>query len=90
MMKMSENAQKELIGGFDLLLRTNVQHIWEQIFLSLDYVSFRNCMKVSPEWNEVFHRKSFRAKIVTKFDLFDQKPWFFKGLAQDLGDGLSD
>ena len=66
-MKMSENAQKELIGGFDLLLRTNVQHIWEQIFLSLDYVSFRNCMKVSPEWNEVFHRKSFRAKIVTKF-----------------------
>ena len=66
-MKMSENAQEEQVTGFNLLLKRNVQHIWEQIFLSLDYQSLRNCLKVSRAWNEVFHLESFRAKMVTKF-----------------------
>ena len=44
-------------GGFDLLLQRNVQHIWEKIFLSLDYASFKNCLEVS-EWTSQSHDPS--------------------------------
>lgn len=64
---MSENVPIEQFGGFHLLLKRNVLHIWEQIFLSLDYESLRNCLKVSKAWNEVFNKQSFRAKILSKF-----------------------
>ena len=43
-----------LVSGFDLLLQKNVQLIREKIFLSLDYDSFKQCLKVSEAWNEVF------------------------------------
>ena len=36
-----------LLNGFDLLLKHNIQHIWEEIFLSLEYDSFQNCTKVT-------------------------------------------
>ena len=63
---MSENALEQ-VGGFDLLLTQNVEHIWERIFLSLDYESLRNCLHVCRAWWEIFRRESFRAKMVAKF-----------------------
>ena len=54
--------QQNVVRGFDLLLKRNVQHIWEKIFLSLDYATFKNCLKVSKEWNEVLQKKSFKLK----------------------------
>ena len=50
-------------SGFDLLLKRNVPHIWEKIFLSLDYASFRNCLRVSHEWNNVLEGEDFRDPI---------------------------
>ena len=64
---MSEKVQMEQVGGFNLLLEKNVEHIWEQIFLSLDYESLRNCLNVCKAWYEIFHRETFRAKMVSKF-----------------------
>ena len=53
--------------GFDLLLRMNVQHIWEKIFLSLNYESFKNCFKVSQAWNRVINVESFQVKAKLTF-----------------------
>ena len=64
---MSKRDPGELFSGFDLLLETYVPHIWEKIFLSLDYDSFKNCLKVSKAWNDVFHTESFQAKLISKF-----------------------
>ena len=63
-MKMSKEEQA---CGFDVLLKHNVQHLWEEIFLSLDFESFRACLSVSKAWNEIFDRRSFRAKIVATY-----------------------
>ena len=57
----------DLVNGFDLLLKRNIQHIWEKIFLSLDYASFKNCLKVSKAWNEVFERESFVTKVKSAY-----------------------
>ena len=57
----------DLVSVFDLLLKRNVQHIWEEIFLSLEYDSFKNCLSVSKAWSEIFNRESFRTKIVAKY-----------------------
>ena len=54
-------------SGFDLLLKRNLPHIWEKIFLSLDYASFRNCLGVSHEWNSVLESESFGAKVRSAF-----------------------
>ena len=40
-------------NAFDLLLQRNVPHIWEKIFLSLDYASFRNCLRLSHKLSSV-------------------------------------
>ena len=51
----------------DLLLRRNVQHIWEKIFLSLDYESFKNCYRVCKSWYDILTRQSFVAKTRSTF-----------------------
>ena len=56
-------------SGFDLLLKRSVPHIWEKIFLSLDYASFRNCRRVCPQWNNVLENDSFCAKVKSTFPI---------------------
>ena len=38
-------------SSFDVLLKKNVPHILEKIFLSLDLESLKNCFRVSKAWN---------------------------------------
>ena len=45
-------------NGFDLLFAKNVPHILENIFFSLDYVSFKTCYKVSKVWDEFLSSQS--------------------------------
>ena len=54
-------------NGFDLLLSRNVEHIWERIFLSLDYHSFKRCHSVCRAWNDAFTKDSFAAKAKSAF-----------------------
>ena len=48
--------------AFDKLLKNNVPHIAEKIFLHLDFASFKNCLKVSDEWNKLLLTESFQQK----------------------------
>ena len=59
---MSDNEN----SAFDILLKRNVPHILEKIFLSLDYESFKKSLKVSRAWSQMLGTKSFlkRAKSV--------------------------
>ena len=49
----SSGSGKNDGNAFDLLLQRNVPHIWEKIFLSLDYASFRNCLRLSHKFKNV-------------------------------------
>ena len=55
------------MSAFDLLIRRNVQHIWEKIFLYLDYESFQKCLTVCRAWNNIFTEESFLAKTRKTF-----------------------
>ena len=48
--------------AFDKLLKNNVPHIPEKIFLHLDLPSFKDCLKVSNEWNKLLLAESFQQK----------------------------
>ena len=48
--------------AFDKLLKNNVPHIPEKIFLHLDLASFKDCLKVSNEWNKLLLAESFQQK----------------------------
>ena len=37
---------------FDRLFKLTVPHIHERSFLSLDYTSFKRCMRVCRSWND--------------------------------------
>ena len=45
---------------FDRLFASSVPHIYEKIFFSLDYTSFKECMKVCRSWNDLLTSQSFR------------------------------
>ena len=51
---------------FDKLFTKTVPHIHEQIFFSMDYESFKKCLKVSKSWNNLLTSESFlkRGKYV--------------------------
>ena len=51
---------------FDRVFSKNVPHIHEDIFFSLDYNSFKKCLKVSKSWNNLLTSESFlkRGKYV--------------------------
>ena len=61
--------------AFDKLLKNNVPHIPEKIFLNLDHTSFKNCLKVSNEWNRLLLKESFQQKAEYVFlkDVMRQK-----------------
>ena len=44
---------------FDELLMKNLPHIFENIFLSLDFESLKVCSKVCNAWNELLSSESF-------------------------------
>ena len=52
---------------FDKLLKTNVPHIHQKIFLQLDLESFKSCLKVSNEWNKLLVEESFQRKAECVF-----------------------
>ena len=60
-------AAEELLQGFDKLLAKNVPHIIEGIFLSLDYPSFKTCLRVSKTWYELLTTDSMVKKARLSF-----------------------
>ena len=58
---------------FDQLFAKNVPHIMENIFLSLDFESFKKCLRVSSAWNELLTSESFlmRAKNVFQAEILE-------------------
>ena len=53
--------------AFDMLFTKNVPHILEKIFLSLDYKSFKKCLKVNNTWYELLRSESFKKKARSVF-----------------------
>ena len=53
--------------GFDLLFGSNLIHVLEQIFLSLDYESFKKCFQVCRQWREFLQSQSFRRVSKPRF-----------------------
>ena len=49
-------------SDFDKLLNKNMPHILEEIFLSLDFQSFKNCHRVCKAWNGFLSAKSLHQK----------------------------
>ena len=48
--------------AFDTLFTKNVPHILERIFLSLDYYTFNECLRVNKAWNCLLTSESFKVK----------------------------
>ena len=65
-------AQLQCQGNFVTLFSTNFPHIFENIFFSLDYDSYKNCMKVNSEWADVLtsERYKTKAKVVFREEIF--------------------
>ena len=45
---------------FDTLFKKYVPHIPEKIFFSLDYASFKTCLKVNSAWKELLTSESYQ------------------------------
>ena len=73
---------------FDQLFAKNVPHIMENIFLSLDFESFKKCLRVSSAWNELLTSESFlmRAKNVFQAEILECE----RDLWEDSKDGRVD
>ena len=63
MVKM--DSEKEC--PFDMLFKISVPHIPEKIFLSLDYESFKRCLKVNKKWNKLLMSKTCQRKAASQF-----------------------
>ena len=72
--------------AFDTLLIRNVPHILEKIFLSLDYESFKKCLKVSTTWNELLMSGSFLSKRASVFHEGIKKDEWGMSFATQQGD----
>ena len=49
-------------SAFDKLLNTFAPHVFEKIFLSLDYKSFKNCHEVCTTWNKILSATIMKKK----------------------------
>ena len=45
---------------FDKLFASSVPHVYEKIFFSLDYNSFKECLKVCRYWKDLLTSQSYR------------------------------
>lgn len=61
-------------GDFNKLL--NVPHIQEEIFLSLDIQSFKNCHQVCKTWNNFLSDESFHLRAKKRLALNNQQLWW--------------
>ena len=50
------------------VLGENIPHIREQIFLSLDYKSYKACFEVCQEWRKILKSESFQKKAKKVFE----------------------
>ena len=48
------------ICSIDKLFTKSVPHIFEKIFFSLDYKSFKSCLQVSKSWNDIMTSDRFQ------------------------------
>ena len=53
--------------AFNKLFKTNVPHVLEMIFFSLDYESYKKCLKVCFKWRELLSTTSFPAQVKLLF-----------------------
>ena len=53
--------------AFDSLLTKSVPHILEKIFLSLDYESYKTCVRVRNAWKELLLSEPFQGKAKASF-----------------------
>ena len=63
---------------FDLIMRSNVEHIWESIFLSLDCESFRACLQVSQAWSKILQKmldSTYSVNMWTDPDNLENRMW---------------
>ena len=60
-----DSAETYPLAAFDTLLSRNVPHILENIFFSMDYNSFKTCMKVNKTWRELLTTAPYQ-KILEK------------------------
>ena len=64
--------------AFEMLFVTNVPHILEKIFFSLDYRSFQTCFRVNSAWNELLSSEYCQkrlTKMLFEKDQNEQKLW---------------
>ena len=54
-------------SAFDKLFNTNVPHVLEKIFFSLDYESFKACHEVCRGWKELLSTANFTLKATKMF-----------------------
>ena len=47
-------------SSFDVLFIKSLPHIFEKIFFSLDYESFKSCLEVSKSWNDLITAERFQ------------------------------
>ena len=63
--------------AFDKLFSKSVPHIFERIFFSLDYESFKRCLEVNKSWNDLMTSERFKVlgssffKFEIERDLWD-------------------
>ena len=55
------------VSEFNKLLRRNVPHILEKIFLSVDYNTFKKCQEVSKDWKNLLISETFLERGKTIF-----------------------
>ena len=53
-------------SAFDTFFTRNVPHILENIFFSLDYKSFKTCMRVNTAWRTLFSTARYQRKLEEK------------------------
>ena len=54
-------------NDFDKLITETRPHILERMCLSLDFETFKNCLRVNKAWRGVLTNKVFRPKVMSKF-----------------------
>ena len=57
----------ENVSSFEVFFSNNLLHILEKIFFSLDYQSFKTCLRVSKVWQSLLRSDSFVEKGRTVF-----------------------
>ena len=63
--KLTKEESREF--DFDKLITEARPHILEKICLSLDYETFKNCLKVNKAWREVLASKTYQPKVQSTF-----------------------